>query len=66
MRCPLVQTQTERKYLTAFTVHVSVCNGGSAELHEMEGAHQADVMLLDVISVIDDGGRERQGGKSIE
>lgn len=56
----------EREYLTAFNVHVSGCNGGSAESHEKEGAHQRELMLLDLISVADDGGRERQDGKSIE
>lgn len=47
-------------------MHVSGCNGGSAELHEKEGAHQTELMLLDLISVTDDGGREGQDGKSIE
>lgn len=45
-------------------MRVSGRNGGSAELHEKEGAHQIELMLLDLIS--DDGGREGQDGKSIE
>lgn len=56
MQCPLVQPQA------ASNVHVSVCNGGAAELHEMEGAHQTDVRLLDLIAIIDDGGRAGQMG----
>lgn len=35
MQCPLIQTQTDRKYLAAFNVRVSVSNGRSAELHEL-------------------------------
>lgn len=47
-------------------MHVSGCNGGSAEWHEKEGAQQTELMLLGLISVADDEGREGQDGKSIE
>lgn len=46
--------------MAACNVHASVCNGRSAELHEMEGAQQKAVTLLDLSSVAHDGGRERQ------
>lgn len=43
MQFVLIQTQRDGKYLTAFNVFsalkVSVCNGRSAELHEMGTAH---------------------------